>query len=155
MELLSPEAPHCPGSRPAEGGPLLRVRGQVFRGRPTGGRTEGQIKGQGDPQVVVILIGRHGMVGRRREQNQQSSPRGQVEMGRIPADRTVEGPAMAHGQTRHQFIALASGVKPQATTAARAITVEINDGAQVRIGMVVPPDRLPGFTDDGLGPLDV
>ena len=92
MELLSPEAHHCPGSRPAEGGPLLRVRGQVFRGRPAGGRTEGQIKGQGDPQVVVILIGRHGVVGRRRKEDQQSSTGGQVEMGAFQLIAPSRGP---------------------------------------------------------------
>ena len=117
MELLSPEGPHCPGSRPTEGAPLLRVRGQIFGGWSAQGCAEGQIKGQRHPKVIVILIRRHGMVSRSREENQQASPGGQVEVGRIPTDRTIEGPAMAHGKARNQFIAVAGRVKPQTTTA--------------------------------------
>ena len=80
------------------------------------------------------------------EQNQQSGLGCQINPGSIPKFlRTSQGAPMAYGQTRHQFVHLAVGVKAQTALAATAIAIEVIDRTQMGIGVMVPAHHLIKF----------
>ena len=52
---------------------------------------------------------------------------------------------MAHGQTRHQFVHLAVGIKAQTAVAATAIAIEVIDRTHMGIGVMVAANHLIQF----------
>ena len=58
----------------------------------------------------------------------------------------ADSPAVAHHQTRNQYVQLLLGSEAQATAAATAVTIELIDSAQVGIGMLMPSHHLARLT---------
>ena len=100
--------------------------------------------------IVFIVVFHDGVINARRKQHQQPRPGRHIEPGRIPLVDAgmvrANRPAVAHRQTRHQFVALTLGPEAQTTAAAAAIPIEVIDRAQVGIGMVVPSHDLARLT---------
>ena len=59
----------------------------------------------------------------------------------------TDGPAMADSQTRNQFVELLRRVQTQRSIITAAITAEIENSTEMRIGMVVTPDHLPPLAE--------
>ena len=67
----------------------------------------------------------------------------------------LHGSAVAHSQARDQLIQLMGRKQPQATTGIAAITSEINNRAEMGIGVVMPPNGLLRCADHRPAALDV